>query len=100
MVILEKVRWLKINWILVAIVALGAALRFWGINFGLPYTYAPDEAWHMSIPLRMLQTGDPDPHWLGYPHLAFYINAFAFLIFFLIGRVGGVFVSPADLPYA
>ncbi len=96
-----RLGWLtQINWALAAIVALGAGLRVWNINFGLPYTYAPDEAWHMSVPLHMLKTGDPDPHWLGYPHLAFYLNALAFLIYFGVGRILGMFQSPADLAYA
>lgn len=90
----------KENAWLIAIVALGAGLRFYGINFGLPYTYAPDETWHLAVPLRMLKEADPNPQWLGYPHLAFYLNALALLIYFLIGRALGVFQSLADLPYA
>ncbi len=98
--IASAVRFAKTNWLVLAILALGLGLRLWSIDFGLPYTYAPDEAWHMSVPLRMLKTGDPNPHWLGYPHLAFYLNALAFLLYFLVGKALGLFGSLADLAYA
>ncbi len=88
------------NWLLLAVLALGLGLRVWSIDFGLPYTYAPDEAWHMSVPLTMLKTGDPNPHWIGYPHLAFYLNALAFLLYFLVGKALGFFGSFADLAFA
>ncbi len=87
------------NWPLIVILALGTGLRLWSIDFGLPYTYAPDEAWHLSVPLRMLKTGDLNPHWLGYPHLAFYVHALALLSYFLVGKGLGFFGSLADLTY-
>jgi 4-amino-4-deoxy-L-arabinose transferase-like glycosyltransferase len=98
--IVSTLRAAKTNWLLLAILALGLGLRLWSIDFGLPYTYAPDETWHLSVPLRMLKTGDPNPHWLGYPHLAFYLNALAFLLYFLVGKALGFFGSLADLAYA
>jgi dolichyl-phosphate-mannose--protein O-mannosyl transferase len=76
-----------------------AALRFWGINFGLPYTYAPDETWHLSVALGILKTGDLNPYWLGYPHLAFYLNAILLFFHYIGGRLLGAFTSTADLPY-
>ena len=54
--------------ILLGIVALGAALRFYGINFGLPYAYAPDEPSlaTMSVPVHILNPpATLTPHWLG-----------------------------------
>src|SRR5512141_2904418 len=93
----------RLNWALTAlagIVALGLGLRLWGINFGLPYTYAPDEAWHMSVWLAMIKNADLNPHWLGYPHLAFYVHGLVFLIYGWLGTLAGVFQSPVDLPYA
>lgn len=86
------------NWLLIAIVMLGFGLRLWGIGFGLPYTYWADEPSRISVSLNMLRTGDLNPHWLGYPHLMFYLNAFVLLIYFLVGRLLGVFSTPADIP--
>jgi 4-amino-4-deoxy-L-arabinose transferase-like glycosyltransferase len=90
---------LKENWALAVITLLGLGLRLWGINFGLPYTYAPDEATRMNVALSILKTGDLNPHWLGYPHLAFYINTVAFFAYFIVGRLLGIFATPADIPY-
>ena len=92
-------KWVRIDWILLAILGLGFGLRVWGIDFGLPYTTAPDEAWHLTIALRMFRTGDLNPHWLNYPSLMFYLNALAYAPFFLIGKALGVLISPTDIPY-
>lgn len=84
--------------LLVAILALGVALRFWGIHFGLPYTYAPDEPTYLTLALQILRTGDLNPHWWFYPSLMIYLNALAQFIFFLAGRAVGAITSIADLP--
>ena len=80
------------------IILLGAALRVWGINFGLPYTIAPDEPTHFKIALHIFQSGDLNPGWLNYPTLTFYINALALIPFYLAGKAMGVFAAPADVP--
>ncbi len=89
----------KINRLLVAIAALGLGLRIWGINFGLPYTYAPDEPTHLSIALHIFKTGDLNPYWLNYPSLMFYLNALAYIPFFFIGKLFGALATPSDIPY-
>ncbi|MEW5719917.1 MAG: glycosyltransferase family 39 protein, partial [Chloroflexota bacterium] len=77
---------------------LGAVLRVWGIAYGLPYTYPADEPNYLLITLKMLQNGDPNPHWWFYPSLMFYLNALALMLYFLAGRVLGLFSTFADLP--
>lgn len=89
----------KFNLALGTICLLGLVLRLWGINFGLPYTYAPDEPTYLLLTLRILQSGDLNPHWWYYPSLMFYLNAVALLLFFLAGRLMGAFVTPADLAH-
>ncbi len=89
----------RLNWLLIAIMLVGLGLRLWGIDFGLPYTYAADEPSRMGVSLAMLKTGDLNPHWLGYPHLAFYLNTIAYFLYFLVGRIAGIFATPADIPY-
>ena len=85
------------RWILAAIVLGGFALRIWGIGYGLPYTYRPDEPTYIAIALNMLKTGDLNPHLLGYPSILFYLNALIYGIYFLIGRAVHVFATPVDL---
>jgi hypothetical protein len=47
------IRFVQTNWMLIAIGVLGLGLRLWGINFGLPYTYASDEPNYLVITLRI-----------------------------------------------
>jgi hypothetical protein len=91
----------KINWLLVAILTAGLVVRLWGVDYGLPYTYGPDEPTYVTITLQILKTGDLNPHWWYYPSLMFYLNAGAFLLYFLFGRIFGFvpFASPADFPF-
>lgn len=93
------VRLSQINGLLIAIIALGLVLRLWAINFGLPHTYAPDEPTHLSIVLHIFKTGDLNPYWLNYPSLLFYLNALAYIPFFLVGKLFGVLSTPSDIPY-
>lgn len=82
-----------------AIVLLGLSLRAYGINFGLPYTIAPDEPNHFSIALRMFVNGDLNPHWLNYPSLMFDLNALALVAYYWLGKIAGVFSVPSDIPF-
>jgi 4-amino-4-deoxy-L-arabinose transferase-like glycosyltransferase len=86
------------TWFLVAIVALGLALRLWGINFGLPYMYQPDEGVPVSVALRILHTGDFNPGFFHWSSLLFYLNAALYFAFYVVGRLGGSFASLGDLP--
>ncbi|MGB3058399.1 MAG: hypothetical protein WBE17_01555, partial [Anaerolineae bacterium] len=47
---------------LAAILLIAVALRLWGINFGLPYLYHPDEPGYVAIAQNMVKTGDLNPH--------------------------------------
>ncbi|MGB3218548.1 MAG: glycosyltransferase family 39 protein [Anaerolineae bacterium] len=83
---------------LAAILLIAVALRLWGINFGLPYLYHPDEPGYVAIAQNMVKTGDLNPHFFNYPTLFFYLNSLAYLPFYAVGRVLGVFQTPADIP--
>ncbi len=94
------VKWVhRIDLVLVAIVLLGLALRLWGINFGLPYLYHPDEGVPVNIGLRILHTGNLDPEFFNWPSLSIYLNALIYSAYFVLGRLTGAFVTPADLPF-
>ncbi len=84
--------------ILAIITLTAAALRLWGINFGLPYLYHPDEPGYVAIAQAMIKTGDLNPHFFNYPSLFFYLNALAYLPFYAVGKVLGIFQTPADIP--
>ncbi|MCI0478775.1 MAG: glycosyltransferase family 39 protein, partial [Anaerolineales bacterium] len=88
----------KINWLLIAVVTLGLGLRLWGIGFGLPYLYHPDEGVPVQIALQILRTGDFNPHFFHWSSLLFYANALVYGMYFVLGRLTGKFVSPSDLP--
>jgi hypothetical protein len=85
------------RWVLglVVIGALAAALRFLALGYGLPAVYNPDETPILNRALALAK-GDPNPHNFLYPSLYFY-SLFAWeTLFFLVGRVAGLFASLND----
>jgi 4-amino-4-deoxy-L-arabinose transferase-like glycosyltransferase len=92
----HQVKW--ILWALLGLIAVGFFVRVWGISYGLPYMYHPDEPLGVATALNMIKTGDLNPHFFGYGSLFFYLNAMAYLPYFLFGQVIGLFHTPADVP--
>lgn len=86
------------NWQLFSIIIVASTLRLWGLDFGLPFLYHPDEPNVAGIALNMFQTGDLNPHFFHYPSLAYYLNALAYVPYFLAGRLLGVLGSLSDIP--
>ena len=84
-------------WCLAGVLLIALALRLWGIGFGLPYVEHPDEPFWVVAILKMLKAGDPNPHDFIYPSFYYYLNAFAYLLFYGAGRLFGAFHSLADL---
>ena len=85
-------------WAVLGLTAVGFFVRVWGISYGLPYMYHPDEPLGVATALKMIKTGDLNPHFFGYGSLFFYLNALAYLPYFLLGQVIGLFHTPADVP--
>ena len=50
-----------VAWTIAAVCALGAVLRFWAIDYGLPGLYHPDETPILNRALTFAK-GDPNPH--------------------------------------
>jgi 4-amino-4-deoxy-L-arabinose transferase-like glycosyltransferase len=75
--------------LLVLILAVGAALRLWGLQFGLPHPFArPDEEVIVDVALGILR--DPNPHFFDWPTLFIYLTAAAYAVLFAVERaVGG-----------
>lgn len=69
--------------------AISAGLRLWGIGFDLPLLYHRDEAKYVTIPLRILKTGDYHPHFFNYPSLFFYLLSLAYVAYFLLMAARG-----------
>jgi 4-amino-4-deoxy-L-arabinose transferase-like glycosyltransferase len=79
-------------------VALAIGLRAWGLSFGLPYVYHPDEVVVVNTAQTMLKTGDLNPHFFHWPSLIFYLNTLLYGLHFLAGKMLGIFHSTADIP--
>lgn len=82
---------------LALIVGGGAALRFWGLGFGLPYFEHPDEWAVADRALTMLRTGNYDPGAFIYPTLFTYMQVGVAAAHFLAGASSGLYVTVADI---
>lgn len=87
------------TWLLVIVLILALCLRLWGINFGLPYLYHPDEPGNVTVAQNIFKTGDLNPHFFNYPSLFFYLNGLAYVVYFLLGKWMGLFRIPSDVPF-
>lgn len=94
---LEKVeRLISIHWKLTLIIisVIGLLIRLYGINFGLPYIYDPDEPTFVIAAVKILANRDPNPHWFGHPgSTGIYMLVALYSIIFLIGKSLGIFAS-------
>jgi 4-amino-4-deoxy-L-arabinose transferase-like glycosyltransferase len=81
----------------IAVIALALTLRLWGIGYDLPHIYHPDEPGYIAISQNIFKTGDLNPHFFNYPSLFFYINALAYVPYYLAGTLSGVFHAPGDI---
>jgi hypothetical protein len=78
--------------VLISVGILAAALRFLALGYGLPAVYNPDETPILNRALAFAK-GDPNPHNFLYPSLYFYALFAWETLFFLVGRVAGLFGS-------
>ena len=83
---------------IIIVVIVGLFIRFWGIHFGLPSLYHPDEPEIVVIAQRMFKTGDLNPHFFLKPSLPIYLNALAYIPYYLVGKSIGLFQSRTDIP--
>ncbi len=90
-------KYLSTRLIVVVLMVLGFVLRVWGIKYGLPYLYHPDEPLLQNA-LTMVKTNDLNPHFFGYGSLFFYINAVVYWLYYHLGRMAGLFSSVTDIP--
>jgi len=76
--------------VLLAILALAAILRVWGMDYGLPHpTARPDEERIVGRAMQILATGDFHPGDFTYPGLLKYLNSLALAIYVWFGKIVG-----------
>jgi 4-amino-4-deoxy-L-arabinose transferase-like glycosyltransferase len=84
--------------LVLALVAAGL-LRFWALPHGVPYSVQVDEPEVMVRAVRMMKTGDLNPHFYDYPALYMYLQALVATARFLFGAVRGEWASLAQAPH-
>lgn len=82
--------------LLTLILTTAFGVRLYGVTWGLPYEYYPDEAKIVSGALRF-GTGDLNPHRFDYPSLLFYLLFSLYAIYASIGLIAGYFQNVADV---
>jgi 4-amino-4-deoxy-L-arabinose transferase-like glycosyltransferase len=76
---------------LLLIVLVGFSLRVWGIGFGLPYDYHPDEHQYVSDAVHFLTERDLNPHKFNNPTLYKYVLFIEYGASYVLGRMIGIF---------
>lgn len=82
------------KWLL-ALLALGLALRLAGIHFGLPATLHPDEPHHINTAVYF-GSGDLNPHVFKYPTLWMYLLFALYGVYFVLWSGFGLLHGAAD----
>ena len=84
-----------------ALLALAAWLRFYGITFGLPHPLCRPDENTIGVAAWRVVAGDLNPHFFSYPSLFIYAVAAAYRVFSLLtgcGAAGGA--APSNPPIA
>jgi tetratricopeptide (TPR) repeat protein len=74
--------------LLALLVALGAGLRLWALDFGLPSWLHPDEYSAVFFPLHFF-SGDLNPHFFTYPTLHYYLLGLVYGGAFVLQKLAG-----------
>ncbi len=82
---------------LAIVVAVAAFLRFWALGSGIPFAVGPDEPEIMTRVVRMMQTGDFNPHFFDYPALYIYLQLIVACVHFVLGASSGAWGSLASI---
>ena len=85
----------KNNCLLLSILALGFALRIWGISFGLPDLFRYDEITHVEIALKLGSSG-LNPGSFTHGSLLYYVLFCEYLPIYLFQHLFGLVASPTD----
>lgn len=79
---------------LALVLAAAAALRFWALGHGLPYSPAVDEPEIVERALNMMRSGSLNPQgFYDYPTLYMYVQLAAYIVRFIAGAMRGAWDS-------
>jgi len=78
---------------LAVVLALGAALRFWNIDAGLPYRIATDEPVMTGRAIQIMRSGNFHPGFWDYPGLYIYLQLIVGCVRYVIGAMSGLWQS-------
>ena len=78
---------------LCGILAIAAVARLWLLTAGVPHAVGIDEPIVVDHALRILHTGDWNPHVFNYPSLVIYLHAAVAIVRFLWGALSGQWAS-------
>ena len=82
---------------LFSLVLLAFAIRCLGcFGQGLPYSYYGDEIFNVRQALRFGAEFTLDPSWFNKPSLGYYILFGEYGVYYLLGRLSGLFTNPQD----
>jgi 4-amino-4-deoxy-L-arabinose transferase-like glycosyltransferase len=74
--------------LMLLVLILGAAIRVWGLNFGIPHIYHPDELQKWRAVMRMVEYGDLNPRYFWHPSLLLYLTYATNSVFHLFSIEG------------
>ena len=66
---------------------VAAMLRFWALPQGVPFSVGVDEPEVMERAVRMMKSGDFNPHFFDYPTLYMYVQALVAVFRFIFGAM-------------
>ena len=78
--------------IFLSILLIAFLLRIWGVQFGLPYPYHPDEVKYVLMALKMGHFG-LNPHYFINPSVFTYILFILYGCYYVVGHLAGHFQS-------
>ena len=79
--------------VLALILVAAAAARLWHLGAGIPHAVGIDEPQVVDRALRILRTGDWNPHVFDYPTLVIYLQAMVAIVRFMWGALQGEWSS-------
>jgi len=87
--------WIERNLTVILVLILALILRIYGNGFGLPDQLNIDEVHVVSRAIKF-GSGDLNPHFFFYPALYMYFLFACYAVYFVIGRIAGIFPSASD----
>jgi len=83
--------------VLALILVAGALLRYPAVGHGLPYMRYTDDVRKVALAQQMFKTMDLDPNYFNKPTFFLYVNALAYVPYYIGGRAIGAFDARNDI---